>query len=136
MSDRIMKGSVAGLLAGALLAGCAHKATIVGTWTGTSTTPQGVVLQSTWVFTEDGKCTVSAHANLGPMGQPSIGGSGTYTATDTTITQTLNTLSEDQRTRTVATPKPVTYQYTLNGDTLTLSGGNLPAVLNLVRQKS
>ena len=122
------------LLAGAALtAGCAHKPTVVGTWSGTQTSSQGLAVKQTWTFNADGSSSFSMQALSGPMAGTPLSAVGTYTVTDTTLTNSINSMSEGARTKTVAAPKPEAFQYTLNGDTLNLTEPTMSSPLVLTR---
>jgi len=69
-----------------LLAGCAHKNSVVGTWNGTQTLPSGITLRQTWQFTADGKNTTSILVGGGPENGKTFGSTGTYTVNGSTMT--------------------------------------------------
>ena len=121
-----------GLLAAGLIVGCAHKDPLVGTWSGTQTTPRGVV-KNTWQFNADGSSTFSMQVVSGPQASLQAGAVGTYTVSGGTLTNSISSMSEGARTKTVATPKPEPFQYTLNGDTLTLTEPGMSSPLVLTR---
>ena len=104
-----MKAKISLLLAAVILvcslafAACSAQDKIVGTWKAQQTT-LGVVTESTLVFKEDGTGSVS-----GLLG---ITGDITYLIADSNITITYKVLG-------VETVKA--YQFTLKGDTLTLT---------------
>ena len=124
-----------GLMALFLLAGCAHKNPIIGTWVGTQTSPRGVTLLETWQFTDDGKNTTSMRVTSGPRTGLTVGSTGTYTASGSTLTQTIQTMSEPGRTVTVPRPVTATFQYVIKGDTLTINETGI-GPLTLTRQAS
>lgn len=134
MSNQTGRTLAAGLLAGALLAGCAHKPTLVGTWSGTTTTSQGSTLKTQIQFAEDGKETMTLSASGGPIPAPMSGsGNGTYTVDGSKLTQ--NIASFTMAGRTIPIPQSVT-QYKLDGDTLTLTKMGSPTPVVLTREKS
>jgi hypothetical protein len=124
------------LVGAAILAGCAHQDPLVGAWAGTQTSPRGIPLQETWTFTADSRLTTTMQASGGVLAGRTLTAVGTYTAADGTMTQTIDSMSEPGRTRTIANPVASTYQYTLNGDTLTITLPGIPAPLVLTRQAS
>ena len=125
------------LLAGALAAGCAHKATVVGTWSGTTTVPQGGTIQTTLALTGDGKMTRTAQISSGAR-HFNMSGSGTYTVTGTSMTQTFSTININGQTAPIPANqmKPEVDQFKLDGDTLTITEPNNPTPQVLTRQKS
>ncbi|MBV9852532.1 MAG: hypothetical protein JO250_22940 [Armatimonadetes bacterium] len=135
MSNKMRRSlAVVLLLAGTLAAGCAHKNTVVGAWSGTTNTPQGATVKTTFTFTEDGKETMTAQVSGGPMTM-SVGGSGTYTVSGTSLTQTFNTVNLNGRSAPVQA-KSETDQFKLDGDTLTLTKQGAAQPLVLTREKS
>ncbi len=106
-----------------LLTGCAHKNSVVGTWVSTTTSPSGIILRQTWQFTADGKNTTSVLATNGPRSGMALSSTGTYTVNGSTMTQTIQTMSEPGRTVIVPRPHTSTYQYVLDGNTLKITGG-------------
>lgn len=117
------------------MAGCAHKDPLVGTWTGTTPNRMGGTANTTLTLTEDGKDTVSTQVS-GPTGNNQINGSGTYTVSGDTITQTFTTLNFNGRPVPRSKgPVPEAAQFKIEGDTLTIvspQGGTQ----TLTRQKS
>lgn len=111
----------------AAAAGCAHKPTVVGTWNGSTTMPQGKTVKSTLTFTGDGKETLQAQAPS-PLGDFTFQAGGTYTATDTTLTQNLTSFTMSMNGKTLPAgagmTKTETDQMKLDGDTLTLTSPN------------
>ena len=132
MFNKTTARTAAGLLAGAALAGCAHKDPLVGTWTGTATTARGVI-QNTWQFNADGSSKVSMQVTSGPQASLQASSTGTYTVSGTTLTNTMNSITEGGRTKTFTTGRPEALQYTLNGDTLTLTEPQMPSPQVLTR---
>ena len=118
------------------LAGCAHKPTLVGKWQGSTTTPQGGALSSTFEFTQDGKETISFQASGGPIAI-TMGGSGTYTTDGSNLTQNITSMSMGSMTIPVSPDKaqPQTSSYTLDGDHLTLTSPTSKQSLTLTRGK-
>ena len=118
------------------LAGCAHKPTLVGKWQGTTTSPQGMALASTFDFTPDGKETVSFTTSGGPISL-TMGGSGTYTVSSDSLTQNITSMTLG--TMTMPPPpgvaKPQTGTFTLDGDHLTLTNPTTHQSLTLTRVK-
>ena len=118
------------------LTGCAHKPTLVGKWQATTATPQGGTLASTFTFAEDGKETLTVSAGGGPI-SITMGGSGTYTVSGDSLTQTMTSMSLG--TISMALPpdksKPQTGPFTLDGDHLTLSNPTTHQSLTLTRVK-
>lgn len=110
----------AGLLAGVLLAGCAHKDPLVGTWKGTYPTPRGLTANTTLTLTEDGKDTMNTQMT-GPGMSARIDGAGTYTVSGSTLTQTFTTLNFNGRPFPRSKgPIPEAAQFKIEGDTLTI----------------
>lgn len=89
-----------------LAAACSHPNPIVGTWSGSQTSPTGVVVNTTWTFQSDGKNTMSMTATRGPYANEAIGSTGTYTADNGPMTQMILTMSEPGRTTTIPKPAP------------------------------
>lgn len=124
------------LLLAMLLAGCSHQNPIVGTWQGTQAIPGGVSVKQTWQFTADGKNNTSMSVANGPRRGEEVSSAGIYTLNGSTMTQTFQTMSEHGRTVAATHPVPTTYQYTITGNTLKLSGGGMPSDLTMTRQAS
>lgn len=105
-----------------LLAGCSHPATVVGTWTGTRSTPQGVSETSTMTFTSDGKLTQSSDIVRGRQTYHLVG-SGVYTANGNQLAQTMNTITINGRSMPIPADHTNTEHDTfqLNGNTMTLT---------------
>ena len=134
----ISKGCLAaGLLAGALLTGCAHKPTVVGTWNGTTTTAQGGTLKTTLQLTEDGKETMTASTSGGPLSL-TMTGSGTYTVDGSNLTQNITSFTGSMNGKTIPIPPPAAKsdvaQYKLDGDKLTLTKSGNPSAMVFTRQ--
>ncbi len=110
-----------GLLCGGLLAGCAHKDSLAGTWTGTATNPRGGTINTTLVLTEDGKDNVTSQLS-GPTGNIQIAGSGTYAVSGDTLTQTFTSLTYNGQPMPQSKgPIPEPGKFKLDGDKLTLT---------------
>ncbi len=116
-------------------AGCGHRDTIVGKWQGTVTQPRGT-MNTTFEFTPDGKEIIGIQGNMGAM-PITMGGAGAYTVSDTTLTQTLTTLTFGGRSMPVPTAqaKPQSNTFTLDGDHLTLTNPGSRQSLTLTRMK-
>lgn len=127
---------LAGMLLALLLAGCSHQNPIVGTWQGTQAIPGGVSVNQTWQFTSDGKISTSMIGANGPRRGEEVSTAGVYTLNGSTMTQTIQTMSEHGRTVAATHPVPTTYQYTITGDQLKISGGGMPSDLTMTRQAS
>lgn len=125
------------LAAVALTAGCAHKPSVVGAWSGAVASPQGMTAKTTIVFMADGKETMAVNI-AGGRAPLALASTGTYTVTDTSLTQTFDTIS----VRGVSHPFPPgrpnseTDQFKLAGDTLTLTKPGSPVPLVLTRDKT
>jgi hypothetical protein len=133
MQKRVL---LAAFTAAALLTGCTHPNPIVGTWTGSMTSPRGVLIDNTWTFTPDGKNTTTIRSRNGVYhGQP-ITMTGTYTTDGSTLKQTILEESEPGRTRTNSSPVTSSFTYTLSGNTLTLNTPEIPTPLVLIRQSA
>lgn len=118
------------------LTGCSHKPTIVGKWQGT-TTRQGMTMNTTYDFSQDGKETISFQTSGGPI-SVSMGGSGTYTVSGSSLTQNITTMSMGSMTMPLpaAQAKPQTGTFTLDGDHLTLTAPNSQQTVTLTRVKT
>jgi len=116
------------------LAGCAHKATLVGKWQGTITQPNGT-MNSTYEFTPDGKETINGQANAGGMTM-NIGASGTYKVDGANLTQTLTTMTMGTRTVPLPAHPSQPAPFTLDGDHLTMTdpSGKQPMTLTRVKE--
>jgi hypothetical protein len=119
-----------------LLAGCSHPNPLVGTWVGTETSSQGVVVSNTWTFSDNGKNVTYLKANGGVYAGRTLSSVGTYTLSGRTLSQTIDSISEPGRTYTNPNPVTSTFQYNLKGNTLTLTGGGLRSPLIFTRQSS
>lgn len=111
------------MAAGLLAAGCSHKPTVVGTWNAT-TTERGAPVTLTMTLTDDGKETIKAEGTT-PLGPVSMQGTGTYTATDTALTQKMTsftvTMNGKSQPGGPSANQTETDTYKLDGDTLTLT---------------
>jgi hypothetical protein len=138
MRTHIQAMRTAGLLLTAALPwGCAHQPTVVGTWSGTARTNQGATAQTTFTFTADGHETLAAQISNGPL-RMTLGSTGFYTVSGTALTQTITTVTMNGKTRTLPPQNAAreTDQFTLSGDTLTLTKPGSPTPLVLTRQNS
>ena len=102
-----------------VLAGCGHKATLVGKWQGTITQPNGT-MNSLYEFTPDGKETINAQANAGGITM-NIAVSGIYKVDGANLTQTFTTMTLGSRTIPAPVHSSQPAPFTLNGDHLTLT---------------
>ncbi len=126
----------AGLLAGALAAGCAHKNPLVGTWAGNATNRFGARMTTTLTLTDDGRVTTSTQATS-PAGPVQLGGTGTYTVSGNTLTETFSSLTYNgQPVPQSKGPLPEPNTFKLDGDTLTLAESKYGVTQVLTRQKS
>lgn len=117
------------------LAGCSHKATLVGKWQGTATQPNGT-MNTTFEFAPDGKETIGIEGNMGNI-PITMSGTGTYTANDTTLTQTITAMTIGTRTMPLPADQaaPQSSPFTLDGDHLTLTRPGSRQSLTLTRVK-
>jgi hypothetical protein len=123
------------LLIGLVIVGCGQKNPLVGTWTGSKNTPQGVTMNTTLTLTDDGKDTASTSFS-GPNGNNKIDANGTYTVSGNTLTQTYTMLSANGRQVPQSKgPIPEPSTFTLDGDTLTLVNSKYGVTQVLTRQK-
>lgn len=133
-----MRTNRIGLLAAGLLfaAGCTHKPSVVGTWSATTNAPKGTPIKMTLTLTQDGKETVQAQAST-PVGNVTMQADGTYTATDTALSQNFNSTTINGRPMPVgAGPiKSETDQFKVEGDKLTLTPPNDQAAQTFTRVK-
>ncbi len=123
------------LLIAALPLGCAHHPSIVGTWSGTTQTGRATA-QATFTFTEDGQETMAAQISNGPV-HMSLGSTGRYAVSGASLTQTVTAIIVNGKPVPYppnAPPKSETDQFTLNGNTLTLTKPGSPIPLVLTRQ--
>lgn len=119
--QKVMCGLLAaGLLAGALGAGCAHKPTLAGTWAGDAPNRFGGKMTTTLTLNDDGKETLSAQMKS-PMGQIQITGDGTYTVNGDLLTQTFTAMTFNGKPVSQAKgPVAEASHFKLDGNTLTL----------------
>ncbi len=126
-----------GVLAAGLMmtTGCSHKPSVVGTWNATIA-ERGTPVKLTLTLSKDGKETMQAEATT-PVGKVTMQGAGTYTATDTTLTQNFTSTSINGRPLPAgAGPiKSETDQFKVEGDTLTLTPPNGRAAQAFTRAK-
>jgi len=122
-------------LLAAALAGCSHKPTIVGKWQGT-VTQRGGTMNTTFEFAPDGKETMGIQGSMGAM-SVTMSGTGTYTVSDNTLTQTLTSATVNGQTMALppAQTHPQSSPFTLDGDHLTLTNPGNKQSLALTRVK-
>ena len=116
-----------------VLAGCAHKDTIVGKWQGRVTQSSGT-MNSTFDFTPDGKEAIKVVASARSMAM-NIDVSGTYTVSGTNLTQNLTTLAMNGRSMPIPPHQAQPGPFTLDGDHLTLTNPGTKESLTLTRVK-
>lgn len=116
-----------------LLTGC-HKDTVVGKWSGTAPGPGGAAFAMTYNFTEDGKETINASTQGGPVSF-AVNVDGTYKVDGANLTQTITSGTMGSRTFNLPPGKMPTAPFTLDGDKLTLTSPQSGQTMTLTRVK-
>ena len=116
-----------------LLTGC-HKDTLVGKWSGTAPGPGGAAFAMTYNFTEDGKETINAATQGGPVSF-TVNVTGTYTVDGVNLTQTITSGAMGSRTFNLPPSRVPTAPFTLDGDRLTLTNPQSGQTMTLTRVK-
>lgn len=118
------------------LTGCGHKNTLVGKWQGTTTSPQGSTMNTTFEFTPDGKENLGIQGSMGAM-TIAMSGAGTYTVDGSTLTQNITSFTIGGKTMPVPPnqAKPQAGAFTVDGDHLTLTNPSTKQSVALTRVK-
>ncbi len=118
-----------------LLTGC-HKDTVVGKWSGTAPGPGNATVAMTYTFAEDGKETIGAQTQGGPVSF-AVNGTGTYKVDGANLTQTITSVTMGTRAFNLPASKiqPHTAPFNLDGDKLTLTNPQSEQTMTLTRVK-